>query len=116
VPDAAEPRWEYSPREVKALLERRPTPVLLVDCREPSEHATARIDGAVLVPLGELAARAPEVDRLADDRQVIVHCHHGVRSLKAAAILRRAGLDDAASMAGGIDAWSIQIDPSVPRY
>lgn len=116
MPGDSEPRWEYSPREVKSLLERRPLPVLLVDCREPDEHATARIDGAVLIPLGELASRAPEVDRLADERPVIVYCHHGVRSLKAAAILRRAGLEDAASMAGGIDAWSLQIDPSVPRY
>jgi len=88
---------------------------LLLDCRTPEEHATARISGAVLIPMQELSAR---VDELAAwrDKPIIVHCHHGVRSLRVAQWLRERGFSGARSMRGGIEAWSVEIDPSVPRY
>ncbi len=89
--------------------------LLLVDCREPKEHAVARIEGAVLMPMSELPDRIAELAPAAD-RRIVVHCHLGGRSLKAAAWLRQNGYANAQSMAGGIEAWSAEIDPSVPKY
>ena len=89
-------------------------PVYLVDVRNDDEHAYCRLPDSLLVPLHELVGRVGEVDPPAG-AAVVVYCHHGVRSLSGAAILRRAG-HDAASLAGGIDAWSVLIDPTVPRY
>jgi len=109
------PDWEISVQDVHHLRSRRQE-FLLLDVRQPDEFARCRIDGAHLVPLGELPARLEEVRDLAAGRPVVTQCHHGGRSLSAAAILREAGISTAKSMAGGIDAWSIQIDPTVPRY
>ena len=89
--------------------------VVLVDVRQPEEHAICRLEPSQLIPLGELMRRTDEVDAPAG-AMVVVYCHHGVRSLSGAAILQRAGLENVASLAGGIDAWSLRIDPSVPRY
>lgn len=88
---------------------------VFVDCREPDEYATARIEGARLVPMSELAQRVGELQD-ARDRQLVIHCHHGGRSLRVARWLRQQGFTKAQSMAGGIDAWSQIIDPSVPKY
>jgi rhodanese-related sulfurtransferase len=90
-------------------------PLFFVDCREADEFAVARIDGATLIPMSEMA------DRLADfqphaDKPIIVHCHHGGRSLRVAMWLRQQGYLQAQSMAGGIDQWSQVIDQAVPRY
>ncbi len=89
--------------------------LLLVDVREPWEHALAALPGSLLVPLGELPERidevAPEPGAL-----VVAYCHHGVRSRGAAAILEAAGVRDVVSLAGGIDAWSREVDAGVPRY
>lgn len=107
--------WEISPRDARDLLDGPAARAVLIDCRTPEEHATARIEGSVLMPLAELPSRLAELSRLGD-RAVIVHCHHGVRSLRAAAVLREHGFDGAVSMAGGIDRWSLEVDPRVPRY
>src|SRR5262245_33753701 len=90
-------------------------PVHLVDIRQPWEHETAALPGSQLVPLDQLAARAAEIQP-AQDALVVVYCHHGIRSQAGAAILRQLGFDGAVSLAGGIDAWSLQVDPRVPRY
>jgi adenylyltransferase/sulfurtransferase len=105
---------EISASEVKARRDRG-EPFLLLDVREPGEHETARIEGATLIPLGELESRAGE---LADwkDRPVVAHCHHGGRSAAACQILSRAGFTDVSNLVGGIEAWSLTVDPSVPRY
>ena len=84
----------------------------LLDCREPDEWNLCRLPSAVLIPLGELAESAGELDV---DRPALVYCHHGVRSINAAMILESLGFS-ADSMRGGIDAWSLRIDPTVPRY
>jgi adenylyltransferase/sulfurtransferase len=92
---------------------------LLLDCRTPAEHHTARIDGALLIPMQELPDRVGELAAcLAGDKAgpVIVHCHHGMRSLRVATWLRDQGFTGAQSMQGGIDAWSDQIDRLVPKY
>lgn len=92
---------------------------LVVDVREPDEWRICRLDGAVLLPLGEVDERADELEdeHGADESTpIVVYCHHGVRSLTATALLQAKGLRGARSMAGGIDLWSVAVDPSVARY
>ncbi len=89
--------------------------LLLVDCREPDEYALVRIDGAVLIPMQEIPQRMAEFAPHRDGR-IVVHCHHGGRSLRAANWLRQNGFPQAQSMAGGIDAWAAEIEPALPRY
>jgi len=105
---------EISAREVKAALEAG-EPLRLVDCREPDEVAVARIEGAEVIPLSQWKALAPERFRHGDER-VVIFCHAGVRSAYAAADLMRRGMTQVQNMAGGIDAWSLDVDPAVPRY
>ncbi len=95
-----------------AAWRRDKTPHFLLDVRQPEEFATARIEGAFLIPLPELPGRLSELPR---DRPVVVLCHHGMRSAHAVRHLREAGFD-ALNLTGGIDAWSRQIDPKVPNY
>lgn len=90
-------------------------PFFFLDCREPDEYATAKIAGATLLPMSELADRAGELQQHQNEL-VVVHCHHGGRSLRVAMWLRKQGFARACSMAGGIDEWSQQIDPGIPRY
>jgi adenylyltransferase/sulfurtransferase len=91
------------------------SPSLLLDCRTAEEHAIARIEGALLIPMQEIAERLAEFEAWRD-KPIIVHCHHGVRSLRVTHFLRDKGFSQAQSMKGGIDAWSVEVDPSVPRY
>lgn len=106
--------WEITPRE---FLRRREAgeEILLLDCRTAQERDIARIEGAVHMPLHDLSARLMEL-RQYEATPIVVHCHHGARSLQASAILREAGFDDVRSMAGGIHLWSLDIDPQVPVY
>ena len=101
-------------RTVKSRLDQTDD-FLLLDCRERDEHSTANIAQATLIPMSELAARAAELERFRD-KDIIVHCHHGGRSMRVTNWLRDQGYARAQSMAGGIDAWSQEIDPAVPRY
>jgi adenylyltransferase/sulfurtransferase len=110
---AADPAaWEVSVEELAARLAAGES-VTLVDVREPWEWQTARLAGARLLPLAELVERAAELPR---GGPLVLHCHHGVRSLRAVALLAQRGFANARSLRGGIDAWSRQIDPGVPRY
>jgi len=103
---------EIGPRELAEKL-RRGERVFLLDVRQEWEHQLARLPDHALIPLPELPGRLAELQA---DAPVVCYCHHGVRSLSAAAILRHAGFEGAVSLAGGIDLWSRLIDPSVPRY
>ncbi len=105
---------EISCADVKALQDAG-APFLLYDCREAEEHAHSRIAESLLIPMSELRERVAELTPHRGSR-VVVHCHHGGRSLRVAAFLRQQGFDQAQSMAGGIEEWSLTIDPSVPRY
>lgn len=105
---------QISVRELSARLQRG-EPTYLVDVRQPWEHDIARLVGDVLVPLDQLADRADELQP-PPDALVVTYCHHGIRSLNAAAILMQLGHTRVASLAGGIDAWSQLVDPTVPRY
>jgi len=87
--------------------------LVLLDVREPHEYEIARIDGARLIPLSELPGRLRELDGRAE---IVTHCHHGMRSLQALALLKGAGFANVRSLQGGIDAWSVAVDPEVPRY
>ena len=107
------PAIEIDPREVKRRLDAGDR-IRLVDVREPFEHRQAHIAEATLIPMGNVP-QALESLR-AEAGQLVVFCHHGMRSLQVAEWLRRQGLEDCLSMAGGIDRWSLEIDGSVPRY
>ena len=87
---------------------------LLLDVREPWEFALAQIPGSTLIPMNEIAALA--FNELDEEQPIAVLCHHGARSLSVANWLRGQGFEHAQSVAGGIDAWSRQVDPSIPRY
>lgn len=104
------PGLELTPRQAAQRLQAGT--LRLIDCRTRPEWDTARVPGAEHVPLDQIADRAHELE----GGPVAVICHHGVRSLKAVLFLRDHGLDDALSVAGGIDLWSLAVDPSVPRY
>jgi rhodanese-related sulfurtransferase len=109
--DPEAPLPELTPRELAELLGRGGTPFIL-DVREPHEHAYARIGGSELIPLAMLH-RA--IDTLPRERDVVVYCHHGIRSAHAVEMLRGAGVR-ARNLSGGIDRWSTEVDPSVRRY
>ena len=101
-------------RQLAARLQAH-EPVYLLDVRQPWEHETAALPDSHLIPLAELAARAREVTA-PEHVLVVAYCHHGIRSLSAASILEKLGRRNVASLAGGIDAWSQEVDPTVPRY
>jgi adenylyltransferase/sulfurtransferase len=109
-----EPLAEVPAAELAERL-RRGEDLLLLDVREPEEHAKASIPGARLLPLRELEARLPELAGFRS-RPVVVHCHHGGRSARACRVLLRHGFEQVRNLAGGIDAWSLTVDPAVPRY
>jgi sulfur-carrier protein adenylyltransferase/sulfurtransferase len=100
-----------SVRELKRKMDAQEK-FSLIDVREAFEYDIARIEGAKLIPLDEIAARAHELE----NGEVIVHCHSGARSAQAVELLRNAGLTNVYNLEGGIDAWSEEIDPTVPRY
>lgn len=89
--------------------------IALVDCREQSEYETAKIATSILMPMGQWPPSAESLASLGGKR-VVVHCHHGGRSLRVANWFRQNGHPEATSMAGGIDQWSLEIDPQIPRY
>ncbi len=88
---------------------------LLLDVRETNEYEVANISGSLLLPMSELRERIGELDQHRD-RHIVVHCHHGGRSLQVAQALSEQGFNKIQSMAGGIDQWSQDIDPSITRY
>ncbi len=107
---------EVAPEDVAAWLaaDDASAPVV-IDCREADELEICRIDGARWIPLGQIPAAIDDLRR-ESARGIVISCHHGVRSLRAARYLRQQGIERAFSMEGGIDAWSSRIDSSVPRY
>jgi rhodanese-related sulfurtransferase len=90
-------------------------PPLLVDCRERDEHELVHIAGAMLLPMSEITVRADELAKQKDD-PIVVYCHHGMRSAQVVQWLRTQGFTDTQSMAGGIDAWAVDVEPGMARY
>jgi rhodanese-related sulfurtransferase len=103
---------EITPAEVKQRLDRGEK-LVLIDVRELWEFSVCRIEGAKLIPMGTVPANLQALDT---DDEIVVYCHHGVRSLDVAVWLRGQGVEGAKSLAGGIERWSVEIDPNVPRY
>ncbi len=110
--DPIEPPFEIDVEQLKAWLDAGHD-VDIVDVREPHEHEICRIDGARLVPMRQIPQAFDELDR---EALTVVHCHHGPRSAQVVAYLRQQGFDRATNLGGGINAWSLRIDPAVPRY
>jgi rhodanese-related sulfurtransferase len=107
--------YEISAGELKELLAAgKKDSFVLLDVREPWEHEEARIEGSILMPMGDVPSRAHQ--ELDPESHIVAICHHGVRSMSVTAWLREQGFDQAQSLRGGIDAWSAEIDPSVPKY
>lgn len=104
---------EISVTEAKRLITESPCGVMLIDVREPYEIEIARVRGAEVIPMGQIPARAPSLPR---DEHLLIMCHHGGRSMKVTEYLRTHGYTAVTNIAGGIDAWAEQIDPTLARY
>jgi len=109
------PLLEVTPLEVKRRLDSGEK-LHLIDVREPHEHALSSITGGDLVPMRTVPAALGLLQSRAQEAPLIVFCHHGVRSLNVVSWLREQGVENCHSMSGGIDEWSVEIDPAVPRY
>jgi rhodanese-related sulfurtransferase len=105
---------EISATQLKARLDAK-EPVYLIDVRQLWEYETAALPNSVLLPLNELPDRASELAP-PPGALVVVYCHLGIRSLSAAALLEQLGVPEVVSLAGGIEAWSLYVDPTVTRY
>jgi rhodanese-related sulfurtransferase len=103
-----------TPQELAGKL-RSANPPRLLDVRQPEENAFVALPNSTLIPLGELAERMDEVEEWKRN-EVVVYCHHGIRSAQAVAQLRAAGFANVHNLAGGIDGWTDEIDPTLPRY
>ena len=103
---------QISPRDLKDRLDS-PNPPVVLDVREPAEIAIARMPGAIEIPMNEVPRRLEEIP---SEREVVVVCHHGMRSAQVASFLVDRGRTGVLNLSGGIDAWSLQVDPSVRRY
>jgi len=106
---------ETAPAEVRRRLQDGEA-LSLIDVREADEFSLARIDGSELLPMNTIPANLALLERKADETALIVFCHHGVRSLQVVSWLRRQGIENCQSLTGGIDLWSLVVDPQVPRY
>ena len=104
--------FAISPKELKASLDKGDK-LVLVDVREEWEYSLAKLDGSILIPLGTLPQSLAQLDR---DAETIAICHHGMRSADATNFLLQQGFANVKNLVGGIDAWSTQVDGTVPRY
>jgi sulfur-carrier protein adenylyltransferase/sulfurtransferase len=109
---SAHPGPEVTARELNEVRARGERPAIL-DVREPHEYEIVHLPESTLIPLRELPARLGELDPRGD---LVLLCHHGARSMQAVEVLRAAGFTHARSLAGGIDAWALEVDPALPRY
>jgi rhodanese-related sulfurtransferase len=107
--------YEITTQQLRELLARETSEELvLLDVREPWEFQAAHIQGSTLMPMGDVPSRA--FQELDPDTRIITICHHGVRSINVAVWLRNQGFENAQSLRGGIDVWSAEVDPTLPRY
>jgi rhodanese-related sulfurtransferase len=104
--------FSISPQELKSRLDKGEN-VVLLDVREEWENSLAKIEGSLLIPLGTLPQSVEKLDKNAE---IIAYCHHGMRSADATQFLLQQGFPSVKNLVGGIDAWSVQVDPAVPRY
>jgi rhodanese-related sulfurtransferase len=105
-------KFAISPKELKTSLDKGDK-LVLVDVREEWEYSLAKLDGSILIPLGTLPQ---SLARLSRDSEIVAICHHGMRSADATNFLLQQGFQNVKNLVGGIDAWSTQVDGTVPRY
>ena len=106
---------EVSVAAARQKLTNQPKTVLL-DVREPAEYDLAHLPESLLIPMNLVPGELQKLESLADEAEILVLCHHGVRSLQVAAWLQSKGIDNVSSINGGIDRWSVEVDPAIPRY
>ena len=112
----ADAELEIGVEQVKQMLDAKHA-FKLIDVREPSEYQICKIEGATLIPLGDIEAKDPaKLNSLNPDEEIVLHCKAGVRSMKALKALKEMGFSNLKSMRGGINEWSEKIDSSVPLY
>jgi len=104
--------YAISVRDLKDRLDKGNT-IFLLDVREPHEYSMAKIEGSVLIPLGELPT---SLNKLNSNDEIVALCHRGMRSADAVGFLMQQGFSNVKNLIGGIDAWSLEIDSEVPRY
>jgi rhodanese-related sulfurtransferase len=104
---------DLEPSAVAQRLQAEPGKLLLLDVREPWERELAVIEPSVHIPMNDIAERAGELPK---DREIVVYCHGGTRSAMVAAYLEHHGFASVRNLSGGIEAWSVDVDPKVPRY
>lgn len=106
---------EISVAEAQLLIAAQGAQLRVIDVRDPDEYALCRLPGAELMPLPVLPSQAAQ--KLADQSApLLLYCHHGMRSARAAALLRELGYAGAISLAGGIEQWAVEVDPTMARY
>lgn len=102
-----------SPEKLDEKMRTAPAEFVLLDVRELDERETARIEPSLHIPMNDLPARLSELPR---NKPVVVYCHSGTRSMMVAGYLEGEGFREVSNLTGGIDAWSLRVDPNVPRY
>lgn len=107
------PITQLSPTELKTKLDQQRENLILLDVREPFEFKHTNIAGSQLIPLNQIPARLSELDM---EQEIVLICHHGMRSMQAAQFLSQVGFTKINNLVGGIDAWSLECDSSVARY
>lgn len=103
---------EILPQDLKTRLDKGDA-VVLLDVREPEEVEIVQLPGAVHIPMGDIAGRVHELD---PDKEIIVYCHHGIRSMRVAMFLAQRDFTQVKNLAGGIDAWALDVAPGMARY
>jgi len=93
---------------------KRGEAIRLIDCREPWENELVHLEPSTLISMNGTPGRIEELRAM--EGPIVVYCHHGVRSMHVVQWLRAQGLDNVVSLAGGIHAWSLEVDPDLPRY
>ena len=101
-----------SPQQLSAACSSD-TPPIILDVRTRQEYEIARLESAILLPMDEIAGR---LDEIPGDRDIVVLCHHGIRSMHVAMWLDSKGFSAIYNLTGGIDRWSLEVDPHIPRY
>jgi len=104
---------DISPSELRNHLETAETKPLLLDVREPQEYARCHIEGSRHIPMNDIPSRLAELD---PEQEIVVICHHGMRSRMVGDYLSRQGFGNIVNLRGGIDAWAAEVDPGMPRY
>jgi rhodanese-related sulfurtransferase len=106
---------ELTPAELQARLAQGER-IRIIDVREPEEYAICHLPASELIPMQSIPAHLQHLEGMADEAELAVLCHHGARSLNVAVWLRQRGLENCFSVAGGIDRWSREVDPSIAQY